>query len=51
LTAHTISETTSVSFSEATASGLEIEAQKPPPPFLPERQTSAASGSRTMKLR
>src|SRR3954463_7893524 len=37
--------TTSVSFSAATASGLEIASQKPPEPFLVDDHTSAAIGS------
>src|SRR5262245_35923377 len=36
-----------VSFSAATASGLEIESQKPPAPSFVDSQVSAASGSTT----
>src|SRR6266542_4067068 len=51
LIAATTSETASVSSSAATPSGAEIASQNEPSPPLPELQTSAASGSRTIKLR
>jgi hypothetical protein len=47
----TATETTSVSLSAATACGSVIASQKPPLPALADFQTSAASGSRTIRLR
>jgi hypothetical protein len=51
LIATTTSETTKVSFSEATAEGLETARQKLSAPFSVDFQTTAASGSRTMNPR
>ena len=47
----TASETTSVSFSAATACGSVTASQKPVCPAFPACQTSAASGRRTIRLR
>jgi hypothetical protein len=51
LTATTTSEATMVSRSAATADGREIASQKVPAPPSVERQTTAAIGSRTIRLR
>ena len=51
LIATTTSEATKVSFSEATAEGLETARQKLSAPFSVDFQTTAASGSRTMNPR
>ena len=47
----TATETTSVSLSAETACGSVTASQNPPLPALPAFQTSAASGSRTIRLR
>ena len=44
-------ETAKVSFSDATAEGLETARQKLSAPFSVDFQMTAASGSRTMKPR
>src|SRR5262245_29738034 len=51
LVRQTKTETTSVSLSAATACGSVTASQKPVRPSLPACHTSAASGSRTIKLR
>jgi len=47
----TATETTRVGLSAATAWGALTASQKPPLPDVPDFQTSAASGSRTIRLR